>query len=281
MPMSSNSTRLWVVATPLGNPGDLSPRAREALAAVDFILAEDTRRAGLLLAACSIVGGRLRSFHDHNEDRKLAGVLEELAAGKTAALISDAGTPLLSDPGFTLVRACRERGIGVSPVPGPTAPAAALSVSGLPPLPYAFLGFPPRKAKDVTAFFAPYACLPLTLIFFERRDRLAATLAAAHEALGARRACIARELTKTHEEFIFLALGGEVPALLGEITVVVGPPVPLRTPGETVLRRIRALRDEEGLKARAAAKRLHAECAGWSAKELYALLRRNETDDAP
>lgn len=271
--MSSRLTSLWVVATPLGNPGDLSPRAREILSGVDFILAEDTRKTGQLLAACGVRHPRLFSFHDHNEDRKRAGIMEELLAGKSAALVSDAGTPLLSDPGFTLVRACREKGLAVSPIPGPSAPAAALSASGLPPLPYAFLGFPPRKQKEIVDFFSPYANLPLTLVFFERKDRLAGTLGIARKVLGARAACIARELTKTYEEFIFLALGEDVPELLGEITVVIGPPDASRSPEEEAIRRIRELA-ADGVKAKDAAKRLHAELHGWSAKELYALVQR-------
>lgn len=283
--MSSSLTRLWVVATPLGNPGDLSPRAREILSRVDCILAEDTRRAGLLLAACSVPHARLVSFHDHNEGKKLAGVLEELKNGATAALISDAGTPLLSDPGFTLVRACREAGLGVSPVPGPSAPVAALSASGIAPLPYAFLGFPPRREREISAFFSPYAYLPLTLVFFERKDRLDATLRAAHAVLGPRRACVARELTKTYEEFIVFRLGDALPGLLGEITVIIGPPEESRTPEHEALDRIREARRAfardgsgvEGMKPRDMARALQAELTGWSVKEIYNLMQREES----
>lgn len=275
--MSSSLTSLWVVATPLGNPGDLSPRARDILGSVDFILAEDTRRAGLLLASCAVSHTRLVSFHDHNESRKLGMVLEELQAGKTAALISDAGTPLLSDPGFTLVRACREKGIGVSPVPGPSAPLAALSASGIAPLPYAFLGFPPRKQQEILSFFSPYAHLPLTLVFFERKDRLAATLAAARSVLGVRKGCIARELTKTYEEFILFTLGDAIPELLGEITVILGPPEESRTDEAVVLERMRSLRDSGvGGKPRELARELQTEVTGWSVKELYNLMQRND-----
>ena len=156
--MSSNSGTLWIVATPLGNPGDLSPRAREVLETADGILAEDTRRAGLLLSRCGLnVTTPFTSFHDHNEEARLPQVLELLQAGKTLALVSDAGTPLLSDPGYRLVRACRKAGIRVSPVPGPSAPVAALSASGLPPQPFVFLGFLPRKKAEQEAALRPYA----------------------------------------------------------------------------------------------------------------------------
>ena len=164
--MSSALGTLWIVATPLGNPGDLSPRAKETLEGATLVLAEDTRRAGQLFARCGMKHHGFSSFHDHNEEERLPRVLEALESGQQVALISDAGTPLLSDPGFRLVRACRERGIPVKPVPGPSAPVTALCASGLPPLPFVFLGFPPRKEGERETFFAPYATLPVTLIFF-------------------------------------------------------------------------------------------------------------------
>mgnify|MGYP000146363000 CR=1 FL=1 len=128
------------MATPLGNPGDLSPRAREVLAGADLILAEDTRRAGLLCSQCNIPARRFLSFHDHNESERQEEVLRLLRQGQNLALVSDAGTPLLADPGYRLVRACRAEGLPVSPVPGPSAPVTALSAAGIPPLPYTFLG---------------------------------------------------------------------------------------------------------------------------------------------
>ena len=164
--MSSSSGILWIVATPLGNPGDLSPRARETLGGVDGILAEDTRRTGLLLARCGILAPPLTSLHDHNEDDRLSRVLAWLREGKSLALVSDAGTPLLSDPGFRLVRACREAGISVSPVPGPSAPLAALSACGLPPHPFVFLGFVPRQQAERRSLFTVFAGVTATLVFF-------------------------------------------------------------------------------------------------------------------
>lgn len=279
---SSNSGKLWIVATPLGNPGDLSPRAREILAAADLVLAEDTRRSGTLLAACGITAKRFSSLHDHNEKSRLATVLEELQSGAVAALVSDAGTPLVSDPGYQLVKACREAGIAVSPVPGPCAPVAALSASGLPPMPFTFLGFPPRSKGDIRKFFAPYASLMATLIFFERKDRLAETLALAHEVLGNRAGCIAREITKTYEEFIPFALDEDVEKtfdgreLLGEITVVLGPPENVAiTPEDEVLAILREQKElAPDAKPRDIARKTQQRVTGWSVDAVYALLRR-------
>ena len=151
---------LWIVATPLGNPGDLSPRAREVLAGADLILAEDTRRAGLLCSQCNIPARRFLSFHDHNESERQEEVLRLLRQGQNLALVSDAGTPLLADPGYRLVRACRAEGLPVSPVPGPSAPVTALSAAGIPPLPYTFLGFLPRDAAGRRATLSAFARTP-------------------------------------------------------------------------------------------------------------------------
>lgn len=280
--MSSNSGKLWIVATPLGNPGDLSPRAREILGLADMILAEDTRRSGLLLAACGITPSRFVSMHDHNEKNRVGGILEELRNGTQAALVSDAGTPLISDPGYQLVKACREAGIAVSPVPGPSAPLAALSASGLPPLPFTFLGFAPRGKGDIKKFFAPYAALESTLVFFERKDRLASTLALAHEVLGEREGCIAREMTKTFEEFIPFQLNAATENLLrdhgflGEITVVLGPPASVAaTPEEEILEMAaEQKRLAPEAKPREIARRVQRLAAGWNVDAIYALMRR-------
>jgi 16S rRNA (cytidine1402-2'-O)-methyltransferase len=273
--MPSTSPRLLVVATPLGNPGDASPRAREAIAAADLVLAEDTRRAGLLFQRLGVKAERLRSFHDHNEDARLDEVLEALQAGSTVVLVSDAGTPLVSDPGYRLVRACREAGFEVSPVPGPSAVLAALSASGLPPHPFAFLGFLPRKDSERLRLLESWRDQKATLVFFERKDRLRASLEAAFRALGPREFCVARELTKDHEEFILGRLDGhgQVPGdLLGEITVVVGPPGEVREPDqEHILALIREERGEGG-RPRDVARRVAARAPGWSAKRVYELL---------
>jgi len=279
---SSNLGKLWIVATPLGNPGDLSPRAREILVDADVVLAEDTRRSGILLSTCGIAAKRFVSLHDHNEKTRLKSVLAELQSGAVIALVSDAGTPLISDPGYQLVRACREAGIVVSPVPGPSSPIAALSASGLPPMPFTFLGFPPRAAGDIRKFFTPFASLESTLIFFERKDRLVETLTLAHEILGERAGCIARELTKTFEEFLPFTLNKQVETtfkhheFLGEITVVIGPPQRLTmTPEDEVLgiaREQKILSPEA--KPREIARRVQRLADGWSVDGIYMLLQR-------
>lgn len=275
---------LWIVATPLGNPGDLSPRAAEILSRVDLVLAEDTRRAGLVFQRCGIQARGFMSFHEHNEVERQAQVLAELKAGKELALISDAGTPLMADPGYRLVRACRDAGLPVSPVPGPSAPVAALSASGLPPQPFSFLGFLPRKGVDQQKLFDSFAKTKSTLVFFERKDRLKETLQSAFESLGARELCIARELTKTHEEFILSRLEKwhELPDnLLGEITVIIGPPEEgARISEDSLLILIKAqgAGPNKGLKPRELAKALKEEAPGWTVKELYELIQRSQSN---
>ena len=271
---------LWIVATPLGNPGDLSPRAREVLAGADLILAEDTRRAGLLCSQCNIPARRFLSFHDPNESERHEEVLRLLRQGQNLALVSDAGTPLLADPGYRLVRACRAEGLPVSPVPGPSAPVTALSAAGIPPLPYTFLGFLPRDAAGRRATLSAFARTPGSLIFFERKDRLRESLAQAAELLGPRAVAVCRELTKTHEEFILgrLEKWQELPEeLLGEITVIIGPPEQKERADEAEARRaleaVMAAADER-LKPKEVARRAQEMAPGWSAKELYELLTR-------
>lgn len=277
--MPLNANRLWIVATPLGNPGDLSPRAREILSGADLVLAEDTRRTARLLRECGIEARRLLSFHDHNESERQEGVLRLLREGQSVALVSDAGTPLLADPGYRLVRACRKEGLAVSPLPGPSAPVTALSAAGIPPLPHSFLGFLPRDAAGRDALFSAFAHVPGALIFFERKDRLKESLAQAARILGPRELAVCRELTKEHEEFIVgrLEESDKLPEeLLGEITVVVGPPEHAeRTPKAEVLL---LARDElaQGGKPRQVARRVQDAVRGWSGKEIYALLAEAE-----
>ncbi|MGL1860912.1 MAG: 16S rRNA (cytidine(1402)-2'-O)-methyltransferase [Pseudodesulfovibrio sp.] len=274
--MSANG-KLWVVATPLGNVGDFSPRARTVLMDADIILAEDTRRAGLLFKRLEMeYRGRLMSFFEHNEDKRLPKVLEFLEEGMSIALISDAGTPLLSDPGFTLVRACRDNGFDVSPVPGPSAPVVALSASGLPPLPYSFLGFTPRKKSHTEKLFAAYRDTGSTLVFFERKSRLEGTLSIAYDVLGDREFCVARELTKEYEEFIRGSLGGLADIdleLRGELTVIIGPAGEAGETGEDDLERIVDEEREAGGKPKEIARRVADRTVGWTAKEVYAFMR--------
>ncbi len=224
---------LVLVSTPIGNLGDLSPRARQALAESDLILCEDTRHSGRLLSAAGI-DVRTEPLHEYNEDRRIAPVLGMLRAGRRIALISDAGTPLVSDPGYRLVRAAIAEGLAVGAVPGPNAAVMALVLSGLPPQPFLFLGFPPpRSAARHTAFgtlrAAERAGLAATAIWHEAPHRLAETLADMADCFGPRAAAVARELTKHFEEvrrgtLTELAAHYANHPARGEITVLVGPP---------------------------------------------------------
>ena len=190
---------LYVVATPIGNLEDLSPRARRVLAEVRLIAAEDTRHTGALLAHFGI-RTLLLSLHDHNEAERTPRVIEQLLAGESVALVSDAGTPLISDPGFGLVRAARAAGVTVTPIPGPSALTAALSVSGLATDRFMFEGFLPAKPAARRARLAELAVETRTLVFYEAVHRLQASLADMAETFGAeRQAVMARELTKLHE----------------------------------------------------------------------------------
>ncbi|MGB9429346.1 MAG: 16S rRNA (cytidine(1402)-2'-O)-methyltransferase [Gammaproteobacteria bacterium] len=194
-----NTGTLYVVATPIGNLDDLSLRAQQTLAEVDLIAAEDTRHTAVLLNHFGI-HTPLLSLHDHNEAQRTPGLIEKLLAGQSVALVSDAGTPLISDPGFNLVRAARKAGIGVTPVPGPSALIAALSVSGLPTDRFVFEGFLPQKAAARRARLAELAGEARTLIFYESVHRLEDSLADMAQVFsGQRPAVIARELTKLHE----------------------------------------------------------------------------------
>ncbi len=218
---------LSIVSTPIGNLEDFSPRARRALESADVVACEDTRTSGLLLHRLGIKK-KLVSLHEHNERQRLPQVLEWLTAGESVALISDAGTPLLSDPGFLLVRAAAEAGVRVEAVPGPSAILAALVVSGLPPLPFTFAGFPPPKSGKRRQFFRGLAALEHTVIFFESPHRLLPSLSDALAELGERPAAVARELTKLYEEVLRGDLSALIaqlesrPSLKGEFVVVIG-----------------------------------------------------------
>lgn len=219
---------LYVVATPIGNQGDLSPRAREILSAVDLVAAEDTRRSGRLLAALGIAKP-MRSLHEHNEAAVVQSLVERLTGGASIALVSDAGTPLVSDPGFLLVRACAAAGLPVVPVPGPSALIAALSVSGLPTDRFRFEGFLPRQSARRREQLARLGDETATLVFYEAPHRLLETLGDMVEVFGAgRSAVLARELTKVHETVLRSGLGdllervrSDAEQLLGESVLVV------------------------------------------------------------
>jgi 16S rRNA (cytidine1402-2'-O)-methyltransferase len=222
------SGTLFIVATPIGNLEDLSPRARQTLADVDLIAAEDTRHTGRLLLHFG-VKTRLLALHDHNEADRTATVIAELQSGKSVALVSDAGTPLISDPGYRLVQAAHEAGITVSPIPGPSALTAALSVAGLPTDRFCFEGFLPAKKKARQDVLASLASERRTLVFYESVHRVGKCLHDMIDAFGAdRSAFIGRELSKLHEQGSFATLGvlhaqvvsGEI-ASKGEFVIVV------------------------------------------------------------
>ena len=221
--------KLVVVATPIGNLEDLSPRARSALVEADLIACEDTRHTGRMLSRLGIEA-KLVSLHEHNERQRVPHILGRLEEGLQVALVSDAGTPLLSDPGFLLVREAAALSIPVEHVPGASAILAALVVSALPPYPFTFLGFPPPRKGKRQRYFARFSELAHTLVFFESPHRIVASLEDAREILGDRWAAVGRELTKLHEETLrgrISEIHAELtsrPSIKGEFTVVLGPP---------------------------------------------------------
>jgi 16S rRNA (cytidine1402-2'-O)-methyltransferase len=220
---------LYLVSSPIGNLQDVSLRALETLRGADLVACEDTRHTARLLARHGIAA-RTVSYHAHNERRQLPRLLAALADGKRLALITDAGTPAISDPGLLLVREVRQAGLPVVAIPGPSAVTAALAVSGLPAQPFTFLGFLPPRRGGRRKELAKVAQLAHTLVLFEAPHRLAASLADMAELLGPRRAAVCRELTKLHEEVMVDSLHGlaaEVAArerVRGEITLVIEPP---------------------------------------------------------
>jgi 16S rRNA (cytidine1402-2'-O)-methyltransferase len=254
---------LYVVATPIGNLEDVTLRALRVLREVDVVAAEDTRRTRILLVRHGIARP-LVSYHDRIERARAPALVARLVAGESVALVSDAGTPGIADPGYHLVRGALAAGIPVVPVPGPSAVAALVSVAGLPVERFAFEGFLPSRAAARAARLAALASEPRAIVLFEATRRLAAMLADALAALGDRPAVVARELTKLHEEILRGTLGelrASVAArseLRGEVTVIVAgaPPAAAVAPGDL---------DAEILAARA---------AGRSVRELSAEIAR-------
>lgn len=220
------SGRVVLAATPIGNPGDASGRLRQLLETADVVAAEDTRRLRSLAAALEVtISGRVMSFYEHNEAGRVPQLLDRVRAGDMVAVVTDAGMPAVSDPGYSLVVACIEDGLPVTCLPGPSAVTTALVLSGLPVDRFCFDGFPPRRAGRRRTWLARLAAEERTCVFFESPHRLADTLAEAAEVLGPdRRAAVCRELTKTYEEVLrgTLAELAERTAdgVLGEIVVV-------------------------------------------------------------
>ncbi|MDP1548310.1 MAG: 16S rRNA (cytidine(1402)-2'-O)-methyltransferase [Anaerolineales bacterium] len=272
--------RLFLVATPIGNLEDMSPRAVRVLRESVLIAAEDTRHSGVLLKHFDIKTP-LTSYFEHNKLNKLDFILEKLSMGDVA-LVSDAGTPAINDPGYELVRAALASGFDVQPVPGPSAPIAALTVSGLPTDSFLYLGYLPNKTSERRKSIEQVASLPYTLIFLESPHRLVDSLEDLFAILGDRRICIAREMTKMYEEY----WRGEISRGIeyfkskdprGEFTLVI----------EGKLKEERSLWTEEELlkvikkelKAGKSAKEISAELAeqsGWNKKEVYALINQSK-----
>ncbi|QUD86370.1 16S rRNA (cytidine(1402)-2'-O)-methyltransferase [Phenylobacterium montanum] len=218
---------LYVVATPIGNLRDITLRALDVLAAADLVLAEDTRVTGKLLAAYGL-SARLQRYDEHAAAQARPKVLAALAEGKRVALVSDAGTPLISDPGFRLVREAVAQGANVVPIPGASAAITALSVAGLPTDRFLFAGFPPPKSAARKAFFAELAPIRASLVFYEGASRLGASLADMAAVFGPREAVVARELTKLYETLTRgpldqLAANPAMQAPKGELVVLVAP----------------------------------------------------------
>ena len=194
--------QLAVIATPIGNLGDLSPRAAKMLQKADILACEDTRITRKLLSLTGLrTSAKFMPYHDHNGKVMRPKLLAAMSAGKLVALVSDAGTPLLSDPGYKLVAACHDAGIDVITIPGPSAVLAALSAAGLPSNRFLFAGFVPSSQKAALTTFREFTALPITTIWFESPRRLGATLQLMYEEFGDRLAVVARELTKLHETF--------------------------------------------------------------------------------
>ena len=265
-----------MVATPIGNLGDISARALDALRSADLVLCEDTRMTARLLGHYGI-NARTSPLHDHNEEARVPALLDDMRGGARVVLVSDAGTPLVSDPGFRLVRAAQAAGVPVSAIPGPNAAVMALVLSGLPPQPFLFLGFPPpRSAARLAAFgqlrAAEQAGLSATLLWHEAPHRLAETLADLAAAFGARPAAVARELTKRFEEvrrgtLPELAAHYGAHAARGEITVAVGPPAPDAPGTDDLDAQLRRAMEGNSLKDAAA---LVAAATGLPRKTVYA-----------
>lgn len=272
--------KLYLVATPIGNLGDLTGRAREVLASVAFIACEDTRRSRVLLDHYGI-RKELVSLPAFAEGQRAGRILDRVAAGEDCAAITDAGSPGISDPGEKLVVEAIERGIRVIPVPGPSAVIAALSASGLPTGRFHFVGFLPRKGPERRAMLEELMPLSATLVLYESPRRLAETLAELSEVLGSRRACVARELTKVHEDLV----RGTLPQLaraygnrevLGEVVVMIeGSAGAARWSEEEVRRAL-----EEGLTRGEKLKTWATDVArraGWRGQDVYRLGLRTRT----
>jgi 16S rRNA (cytidine1402-2'-O)-methyltransferase len=269
---------LYLVSTPIGNLGDITIRALSVLARADAVLCEDTRHSRTLLAHFAI-STPARPYHEHNAARERPRVLRELEGGGRIALISDAGTPLVSDPGWKLVRAALDAGHRVEALPGASAALAGLSVAGLPTDTFLFAGFLPPKSAARRARIAELKDAPATLVFFEAPSRVAETLADLAEGLGDRPAALARELTKLHEEvrrasLDELAAATAKGAIKGEVVILVGPPQKANVTDADIAARLAPALKEMSLRD---ASRLVAEALGVPKSRVYELGLRRDT----
>lgn len=269
------SGTLYLVATPIGNLEDITLRALRVLREVNLIACEDTRHTRKLLAHYDISKPTV-SYHEHNERERAADLIEKLKSGLNVALVSDAGTPLVSDPGFRLVHDSIEQGIRVVPIPGPSALITALAASGMATSEFTFAGFLPARRQARRARLAALAPLESTLVFYESPHRIKETLADARAILGNRRCVVARELTKLHEQFIRGALSEiEVTETRGEIVLLIGPPTndDLNDvePARSILEEIEAAMREGGIDRKSALKRV-ARARHISKSEAYRLM---------
>jgi 16S rRNA (cytidine1402-2'-O)-methyltransferase len=279
------SGTLYIVATPIGNLEDITQRALRVLREADLVACEDTRRTRVLLNHFGIKTKTI-SYHEHNERERTAEICKLLAAGKSVALVSDAGTPLINDPGFRVVNAAIEQELPVVPIPGPTAFASALVASGLPSDEFYFAGFLPARANARRAKLEELSAIPATLIFYEAPHRIAMTLTAALDTLGNRDAAVARELTKIHEEITRGSLNtlaqhfsddararGEIVLIIRGAGTIGGP---IKSTGEAqpvsqiLFGRVSEL-ESEGLDAKAALKKAAREL-GMKRAEAYRLI---------
>ncbi|HSP13525.1 MAG TPA: 16S rRNA (cytidine(1402)-2'-O)-methyltransferase [Thermoanaerobaculia bacterium] len=270
--------KLLIVGTPIGNLSDFPPRAVQALKSADMILCEDTRHTRKLLTHFEI-DTPAESYHEHNEDEKAPRLIQRMESGATLAIVSDAGMPVVSDPGYRIVRLAREHGIAVEPVPGPFAGVVALVASGIAPLPFTFLGFSPHREGQRRDFYRRAAELGHTVIIYESPERVLRSLEDAREIFGGgAEVTVARELTKMHEEI----LGGTIDSVLealrgrdsikGEITIVLGAPAvrAAEVSPEVLAAEFQRLRDG-GMRRNDAIKAV-AEKFGMRRNEVYKLL---------
>ena len=274
------SGTLYLVATPIGNLEDITLRAIRILGEVDLIAAEDTRHTAKLLRHHGI-STKTTSLHEHNERQKSPGLVARLLEGSSIALLSDAGTPVVSDPGLVFVRQALDAQVQVVPLPGPSAAIAALVASGAPPHSFTFVGFPPRRSNDRKKWCLDLASETRTLIFFESPHRIRATLRIARECWGDRQVSICRELTKIHEELVTRPISTHIDTISsprGEYTCVVWPPaqsisVEPALPGHSILQN-EFCQTTEQMGSRRTAMKAMAQKYGLSARNMYAELHK-------